>query len=203
MRSCAMWCLAAVLTACSSVELPRERFWRLDVPAPTGGELPHGGVLRVSDLQLANALQGDCLLLTTGNAEMTPLDRERWIAPLDRLVTDAVVLGLSRTRMFALVKGAGDPGREDWSLHGRVADFGIHQDEGGRHGHVTFQFWVDQRDALVFQDEFTAKVPAADGSAGAGVAALSAALQQVLDQLTGRMRAAKIFDRTIDSAPAK
>jgi ABC-type uncharacterized transport system auxiliary subunit len=203
MRSLAAVWFALSFVACSSVELPRERFWRLDVSSPAGGQLPQGGVLRVADLQLANALQGDCLLLTTGSAEMTPLERDRWIAPLDRLVTDAVVLGLSRSRMFALVKGAGDPGREDWSLHGRVVDFGIHQDREGRHGHVTFQFWVDQRDVLVLQDEFTARVPVADASAAAGVDALSSALQQVLDQLTGRMRSARILDRSIDSAPAK
>ena len=189
--------------ACGSVQLPQERYWRLELPAPVGGELPRGGVLRVHDLQLGNALQGDCLLVAPGDAQLVPRLTDHWIAPLERLVTDAVVLGLSRTRMFALVKGAGDAGGEDCELHGRIIDFAEHREGAATVGRAVFDFWVECRGELRFHDEFTAAVALRGEGAGAAVMALSAALLQVLDQLAGRMRAAGLFDRTVDSAPAK
>src|SRR5262245_54938351 len=94
--------LLLLLPACGRVQLPPEGYWRLDRPAPAGGEVPRGGVLRVHDLQLANALHGDRLLVALGPARVEPRPTDHWIAPLDHLVTDAVVIGLSRTRMFSL-----------------------------------------------------------------------------------------------------
>jgi len=201
--------LGLFAAGCGSVQLPRERYWRLDLPVPAGSELPHGGILRVEDLQLANALHGDCLLQAIGEAQLEPLEHERWIAPLERLVTDAVVLGLSRTRSFELVKGAGDAGREDQVLHGRVVDFAVHRGGRASSAHAVFEFWLEREGQLAFHDEFAASVPlAGDGplardSAAAGVAALAQALQQVLDQLGGRMRQAGVFARAAESTPSR
>jgi uncharacterized lipoprotein YmbA len=99
----------AVLAACASVEVPVERLYRLDLPASASPDPGRAGVLRVQDLQLATALDGDRLLVQRG-VRLEPRALDRWIAPLDRLVTDALVLGLSRARVCDLVKGGVDPG---------------------------------------------------------------------------------------------
>lgn len=192
---------AIVLASCGSVELPREHFWRLDLPAPAGGELPRAGTLRVLDLQLGNALSGDCLVRADGPLHLEPLELQRWVAPLDRLITDATILGLTRTRMFAVVKGAGDGGGEDWTIGGRIVDFSEHTGEPVGTGYAHFVFWLDRAGEVLFAEEFHAEVPLARPGAEATVASLSHALQQVLDELVGKMRAAGVFEHRVDASP--
>lgn len=192
----------SLLAGCSSAELPREHYWRLELPGPAGGELPRGGVLRVDDLQLGNALSGDCLVRADGPLHLEQLELQRWIAPLDRLITDAVVLGLSRTRMFTLVKRAGDPGQEEHTLHGRVTEFA--EQIGGERpvARAAIQFWIEGENGIVLADEIGAEVPLAGSGPEAAVRALSQAVQQVLDELVGRMRATGLLSGRIDAAPA-
>lgn len=177
----------SLLAACGSVSVPAERFYRLELPPAAPPDAPRTGVLRVHDLQLGTALSGDCLLVADGTRlEPRPLDR--WIAPLDRLVTDALVLGLSRTRRFTLVKGGGDPGGEALSLHGRIVDFAEERAGDRREAVVALELWVLEGERVVCHGEFAARTPVAPGAGGtAAAAALSASLQQVLDQLVQRM----------------
>lgn len=200
---CGLLGALAVLAGCSSVELPREHYWRLRLPEPAGGERPAGGVLRIAELQLGNALSGDCLLFADGPVHLEPRELQRWVAPLDRLITDAVLLGLSRTRMFDLVKSAADPGGEAHTLHGRIVDFAEHRQDTGAVARAVFDFWLERGGEVLFQDEFRAEVPLAGPGAEAAVTALSQALQQVLDELVGRMRAVGVFEPGIEAAPAK
>jgi uncharacterized lipoprotein YmbA len=199
------WSLLPLLSlcACGSVELPREHYWRLDLPVQTGGELPRGGVLRVGDLQLGNALSGDCLVLADGPLHLEPLELQRWVAPLDRLITDAVVLGLSRTHMFTLVKGAADPGGEDHTLHGRIVEFAEQRAGDRAVARVVLEFWIETAAGVVFADELRAETPLVGTGAEAAVGALSQALQQVLDELVGRMRTAGVLSGSIDAAPPR
>ncbi len=201
MRRCTLGLL--LLAGCGSVELPREHFWRLDLPAPAGGELPRAGVLRVADLQLGNALSGDCLVRADGPLHLEQLELQRWIAPLDRLMTDAVVLGLSRTQMFSLVKTAGDPGPEDQTLHGRVTEFAEQIEGGSPVARAAIQFWVEGKQGIVLAEELTAEVSLAGTGPEASVRALSHALQQVLDQLVGRLRTAGLLHVPVDATPGK
>lgn len=203
MRGSLAFVMVALLALCScgSVELPREHFWRLDLPAPAGGELPRGGVLRVADLQLGNALSGDCLVRADGPLHLEQLELQRWIAPLDRLITDAVVLGLARTRMFTLVKTAADPGTEDRTLHGRVTEFAEQVQGDQSIARASIHFWVENEHGVAFAEELSADVPLQGHGPEASVRALSHALQQVLDELVGRMRASGLLDGPIDAAP--
>ena len=202
-RSISLLCLSLLLAACSSVQLPREHYWRLSLGQPPGGELPRAGVLRVADLQLGNSLSGDCLLYADGEMHLEPQQLQRWVAPLDRLITDAVVLGLSRSRMFRLVKSASDPGDQDYTLHGRILDFAEHRGEAMPFARAEFAFWMEDAEGLVFQDELRAEVALIQLGPEGAVSALSQALQQVVDQLACRMRAAGVFRQHIDAVPGK
>ena len=185
----------AVAAACSSVEVPRERYFRLDPPRVAEAAPTRGGVLRVQDLQSATALEGDCLLVQRG-VQLEPRPLERWIAPLDRLVTDALVLGLSRARVCNLVKSGADPGAETWTLHGRIVEFaefsgGASDDRA--EARVTLELWLEERDRLVFHDEFTAVEPLGDAGPEAAVRGLSAGLQRIVHDVVERMGSQGLF----------
>lgn len=181
---------AAAVAACGSVEVPRERYWRLDLPAAGPGPGPAALVLRVLDLQLGQALSGDCLLVADGPVRVRPQEFDRWVAPLDRLVTDAMVLGLSRTRLFSLVKDGSDSGGEDLSLSGRIVDFAEVAGTDGPAVRVAFDLALLHGDRPVFQDEFGATVRIGQSGAVAAVPALSAAMGQVVVQVAERIRSA-------------
>lgn len=189
-RSASASALAAALAlggaACGSVDVPHERFYRLALPEPQAAAPGRQGILRVADLQVGTALDTDCLLRAAGlRLEPRPLDR--WVAPLDRLVTDALVLGLSRTRVCALVKGGGDPGAETWTLHGRIVEFAEARGAAGAEARVALELWLVDRDRVAFHDEFAAVVPLAAAGPDGAVAALSQGLQQVVGALIDRM----------------
>lgn len=186
-----VWALAT-LAACGSVEVPRERFYRLALPAASAPDPQQAGVLRVHDLQLATSLDGDCLLLQDG-VEVRAQPLARWVAPLDRLVTDAMVLGLSRARVCELVKAGADPGDETWSLRGRIVDFAEVRTARGSEARVTLELWLEAGDRRCFHEEFRTEQPIAAGGHEAVVGALSTGLQQVVQGVVARMRERDLF----------
>ncbi len=192
-RSAWLSCLL-VLAACRAVEVPRESFYRLELPAAAAPDPQRAGVLRVHDLQLHTALDAGCLLRLDGvRLEVRPLSR--WIAPLDRMVTDAVVLGLSRARVCELVKGSADPGEHTWELRGRIVDFAEVAGVDGAHAAVALELWLAAGDRLLFHDEFTSTEPVgAEGDHDAAVvAALSRAVGEVVGDVVARMRQNDLF----------
>ncbi len=192
----------AATVGCRSVEVPRERYFRLDLPAPSTGDPQRAGILRVLDLQLGTALDSDCLLVVDG-ARIEPRTLERWVAPLDRLITDALVLGLSRARVCALVKGGTDPGLENWSLHGRIVEFAEVQDSSGSEARIALELWLlDAAGVVMFQDEFQAKEKLSRPGPEAAVAALSRGLQGIVDGVVQRMQADGLFAAARPPVPA-
>lgn len=185
--------------ACSSVEVPVERYYRLDVPPVATPDTQRAGILRVQDLQLNTALASDCLQRMDG-VRLWPAPLARWVAPLDRLVTDALVLGLSRARVCELVKSSGDPGGETWSLRGRLVDFAEAGPDGQRTAKVTLELWLEQGPRVVFHDEFAVVEAIAQAGEEAAVAALSRGLSRVVADVVGRMRAQDLFAQALRAA---
>jgi uncharacterized lipoprotein YmbA len=186
----AFFCVAA--TGCGSVEVPAEHYYRLAMPEAATPDPMRAGVLRVADLHLGTAVDGDSLMQQTGN-RLQPRPLARWVAPLDRLVTESLVLGLSRARVCDLVKGSADAGSEHWVLHGRIVDFVELVDGGRREARVTLELWLEEGARLVFHDEFLVAETVADGSAEAAVAALSRGVGTVVDRVVARMRGLELF----------
>jgi len=181
-----------LLAACGSVEVPTERFYRLQLPGIVADDPSRAGTLRVHDLQLGTALDSDRLLRQDG-VRLEPRPLARWIAPLDRLVTDALVLGLSRARVCDLVKGSADAGEQSWSLHGRIVDFVEAAGGEGGEARVTLELWLEQDGALLFHDEFAVREPLDGAGADAAVAALSRGVQAVVGGVVERMQARDLF----------
>jgi len=207
MKSSPRFGLACLLAcaACGSVDVPRERFYRLDVPVAATPDPAQGGVLRVQDLQLATSLASDCLMRVDG-VQLAARPLARWIAPLDRLVTDALLLGLSRARVCELVKGGGDPGAETWTLRGRIVDFVEAEGANGPEARVALELWLEADGRVLLHDEFTAQRPMADRGADAAVLALSEGLRSVVVDVVARMRQQDLFAKArraaIDGADA-
>ena len=202
-RNAMLLCAALALSSCSSVEVPRESWWRLDIPvAGLSTNSRDACVLRVQDLQLGNAMSGDFLIIAHGPSKLEARELDRWVAPLDRLATDAFIVGLSRSGAFSLVKGAGDGGGEDLTLHGRITDFAEHRsDDGSRAAVAAFSLWVEGRDGVRFADEFRGVAPIEGQGAAASVKALSLALQQVIDQVRARIVLQSLTNGNADAAP--
>ncbi|MEY4828725.1 MAG: ABC-type transport auxiliary lipoprotein component [Planctomycetota bacterium] len=202
-RNAMLLCAGLALSSCSSVEVPRESWWRLDIPvAGLSANSRDACVLRVQDLQLGNAMSGDFLIIAHGPSKLEARELDRWVAPLDRLATDAFIVGLSRSGAFSLVKGAGDGGDEDLTLHGRITDFAEHRnDDGSRAAVAAFSLWVEGRDDVRFADEFRGVAPIEGQGASASVKALSLALQQVIDQVRARIVLQSLSTANPDAAP--
>jgi ABC-type uncharacterized transport system auxiliary subunit len=202
-RNAMLLCAGLALSSCSSVEVPRESWWRLDIPvAGLSANSRDACVLRVQDLQLGNAMSGDFLIIAHGPSKLEARELDRWVAPLDRLATDAFIVGLSRSGAFSLVKGAGDGGGEDLTLHGRITDFAEHRnDDGSRAAVAAFSLWVEGRDDVRFADEFRGVAPIEGQGAAASVKALSLALQQVIDQVRARIVLQSLSTANPDAAP--
>lgn len=188
---------AIFLAACSSVEIPVEQYYRLRPPEIAAPDPMRAGTLRVHDLQLGTALDSDRLLRQSG-VTLEPRPLARWVAPLDRLVTDAIVLGMSRARVCDLVKGSADSGSETWSLYGRIVDFveavgreGV--DSKGPSARVTLQLWLERDGKVIFEHEFSHCEPILEPSADAAVVALSLGLDHVVAGVIARMRAHELF----------
>lgn len=180
---------AALLAACSGVELPPERYFGLtvDVEAAAPELGPAVPVLRLFDLQLAGAIDRD-YPMTAAGVELGRNELDRWIAPLDRLVTDALIVGLSRRRVAALVKGAVDPGPEQWQLHGRILEFAAVPGETGSFARVALELWLLAGDELLLRDEFAASEPIDAPGTAAAVHAAARALATVVGQVEARLR---------------
>lgn len=183
----------AGLAGCRSAAVPAERFYRLDLPPASVDDPGRGGVLRVFDLQPGRSLDGDCLLVADG-VRLEPRPFDRWIAPLDRLVTDALVLSLSRARACALVKGGGDPGAETWALHGRIVEFAEVPTAVGSEARIALELWLeDAGGEVLFHDEFLAREPMPAPGADAAVAALSRGLHGIAGAVVQRMQRAGLL----------
>jgi uncharacterized lipoprotein YmbA len=199
-RWCPFWLW--LTAACGSVTVPQEHFYRLDWPEPSGGQLPRLGVLRVLDLEAASHLQGDGPALAVGAVRLHRDELHRWVAPLDRMVTEALLQGLARTRMFALVKGAGDGGTEDLTLDGRILAFEQVVDGAGRRARVALEIWVERDGRRGLRSELRAEEACRDAGPEAAVRALSLALAQVVDQLAGELRGLAAEER-VDAGPGR
>jgi ABC-type uncharacterized transport system auxiliary subunit len=178
--------LAPVLAfaGCSSVDIPEERFYAIALHEAELGE-PLVEVLRVADLQAVGAFGQDRIIVTDG-VRYAPRALERWVVPADRMVTDALIVGLSRHGVARLVVASGDAGIEDWRLHGRLLEFAEVLREGNNAIRVRAELWLVLGDVLLLRREFVAE----EAVEGEGVEAVVVAFSKGVDRITAELVAA-------------
>jgi ABC-type uncharacterized transport system auxiliary subunit len=195
-----VWAAALALAAaaaCGSVEIPDEVFYRLQAPRPAAHSGGVAGALRLERLALAAHLVGDHLLVAEGPVALRPYRFHRWAGPPDELLGDALLTGLTRSGAFERVLGPADPGPALLRLSARVLDF---QQQVTAEGEWAGRFCLEvqlldaERDRLLLREELAAVVPARERRPEAVVAALSAAVERVVDPLRACAARRGLFD---------
>ena len=185
-----------LLASCSGVAIPEENFYRLDLPQVRGVKSRSPDVLRVEGFELASSLSSDRVLVSENQVQLRAYEFHRWINPLDRLVKDYILVGLTRAKAFAEVKGPEDGPGETLLLSGRILDFHQVAIAGGWSGKVTLALRLevasDRR--VLFQEEFSRSVPMGDSTPSAAVIALSQATSQVLEHFLSRCTEVGVFE---------
>lgn len=179
--------LLGVAAACRSVELPTERAYALAAPAPAAGKAVVG-TLRVDELQIGGGVDRDRPMVRRGvGVELR--DTDRWLGPLDRLVTDAFVQGLQRSGVAGLVKGPYDGGVEDLWLHGRITEFAAIARGDALVAVVGCELWLECGGERRWSAAVLAEETVAGDGAAAIVEALSRALGTAVADCARRIRA--------------
>lgn len=178
--------LLAVLGACSSVQVPEQHLYRLRLPDPPRAVETRRCVLRIGPLDLAADLGGDRLVVADGPVKVAHYRNHRWAGPLERLVADALLAGIARSRAFEQVKSDSERGGEDLLLTGRVLDFHQSVRDGRWVGDVALDVRIAAQDGgSVLHVELRRDAELESAEPEALVLALSSALEQVVDDLLG------------------
>ena len=191
-----------LLAGCGSVELPETAYYRLRLPPSAGGAALEGGRLGLHEIRVAPDLATDRLMVAHGPVRMRAYHYHQWSASLDRLISDALLTGLSRSGCFEDVFADGFSRDVDYLLDARVQAFHVEVDEGGWFGVAEFEFRVGTRDGQsLLRRELVSRQPAAAATPEAAVVALSSAVDALIDQLLGACEQQGMFERNPAAVP--
>ncbi|MGE0142324.1 MAG: ABC-type transport auxiliary lipoprotein family protein [Planctomycetota bacterium] len=193
--------VCATLAACGAVTVPEEFTYRLSSPQPDAPGGLVAGVLRVGDVDVVAELSGDRLVVADDGIRMRSWHHHRWAGPIDRLVGDAVVTGLVRSRRFLDVKSPSASGIEDLQLNVRVLDFHQVASPQGWRARATVELRLAHSDGrLAFQDEFRADTPLPDGQPATLAQGLGTSIATVVDGFLERCDRVGLF---LHAAPTR
>lgn len=204
MRAALGSCLAGLLTSCGSVTLPETQHYRLQVPAPRApAEIPIGRLF-VREVRLAADLASDRLVVAASPVRVQFFRFHAWAAPLDRLLEDAFVAGLTRSAAFVEVHE--DLGHAtaptDLVLDALVRQFHLTPTTDGWCGEVLVDVRLSRTSGeVVLHREFFGRQPAAQDEPEAGVAALSSATTRVLEDVLSACAARGMFGAAAAEPP--
>lgn len=184
----------AMLGACGAVEVPEDFTYRLPAPEPQRVAGASAGTLRVAELDVVAELAGDRLLIADEGTRLRAYRHHHWAGPLERMVADAIVTGLVRSRRFAEVKSPSSSGLEELVLVGRVLDFHQVRAEDGWRARATFELRLSREDGtLVFQDELRADTPMSVSDPDTLARALGTSVGTIVDEFVQRCDRAGLF----------
>ena len=187
--------VALLCVGCSTVAIPEENYYRLDLPRLTPMAAASSEILRIEGFELASSLNSDRLLVADNPVQLRAYEFHRWIGPLDRLVQDAVQAGLSRVRAFAEVKGPAEAPGETLYLSGRILDFHQVGEDGAWAGRVTLELRLaaSQDRRVLFQEEFSRTVPMQGATPADAARSLSAGTGRIVEDFLERCDVAGVF----------
>ena len=193
--ACVLLTALTALSACGSVAVPTDHWFRLQAPTtPPAGvpplDAPRAGILRVLRPTLAATVAPDRLMRSEGPVRMQPYEFLRWSGPLDEMVADTFVTAASRAKYFASVKNAGDPGAEDLQLATRVVEFHhvVDGDTWNARVVVELRLTAPSDGTLFFHEEFAVDVPITGRDADDVVVGLSQGICRVATLALQRAR---------------
>lgn len=189
--------LLAVSVGCGSVKVPETFYYRLALPNPepvAALQVP-GPRLGIAELRLGADLAGDRMMVAGGPVAVQFFHYHRWAAPLDRMLEDALLVGLARRGRFGDVRRATLPGDCDYELAAQVLRFGVAAEADGWVADVLVAVRLARPDGgLLFRQEFASRLPIAAREPAAAVRALSRAVGEIGAAFEAHCRAHGVFD---------
>jgi uncharacterized lipoprotein YmbA len=140
--------VAWVLAACSTAPaVPEDRYYRLEVPAPTAGAAP-GGTIGVAPVR-AGGIYTERALLYAHEGALEQRRFDFWAEAPDQLVEDALLAYLRAAFGAEHVVGEGARHRPDWTVRTRINRLEQLDGDGSQRMSAVFEFEISDADGRV------------------------------------------------------
>ncbi len=193
-----------LLQSCGTVEVPDTTYYRLRLPPAAGGATLQGESIGIGAIRLSADLATDRLMVSEGPVRMHYYHYHQWAGSLDRLIGDALWLGLSRSGCFSDVVADAYSSDVDYVLDVHVHAFHLSVEDDGWHGHAAIEYRVSTPDGkTVMRREIESREPVAQHDPEGVVLALSIATDSLVDQLLGECERHGLFEREPVATPAR
>lgn len=170
-----------LLGACGSV--PATYYYRVDYPAPPPGAPaePLPLTLAVGGFDSDVLYEGERIVYRSSPYEVQYYHYRRWVAPPRKLVADAVQQQFSASGAFRRVINSTAGERFDYLLRGKIEAFEEWDEKEAWFGSVAIAFvlYDAESGAVLWQNRYAEKTPAAQKDPLMVVEAISASLQRV------------------------
>jgi cholesterol transport system auxiliary component len=182
--------LAALgLAACAQPDLPRDHFYRLDVPAPAALPAPRlDGALMVDRFTAVGLVAGRSIVFSEAvrPSELSEYHYHFWVEPPAVMLQDGLVAFLRAARLAETVVTPGLRREPDHLLVGRIKR--LEQVTGPAPKAVVELEFALKRvkdDRLIWLESYRSEVPARDGSVAAGVEAIGRGVADIYGRFLG------------------
>ena len=169
----------------------------LDYSAPQpASAAPVAQSLMIWPVRIAAEYDRDALVYRDEQHSAGLYAYDQWFASPAKQMTEKLVRDFESARVFQAVFTAGAFQKPDYALYSNIRELGERREKNARFGAVAMSFTLTYArtdtatPSIVFQREYVRRVPCADTSRPALVAAMCSAMQQAVSNLVGDVRAA-------------
>jgi ABC-type uncharacterized transport system auxiliary subunit len=174
--------LTLFLYQCGSV--PSTHYYQIEYqPKPVkllDTPLPY--VVMINDFETDLIYRDDKIVYRDSPYQVKYYNYRRWIAPPQRLVSEAIFSQIQQAGIFEIVTNEPIAQKTDLILTGRIRAFEEWDEATSWYGHVKIDFQLLKADTreIIWQNSFTQKQPVAINEPVEVVKAISAATQQIV-----------------------
>lgn len=178
-------CTAALLLSqCGGV--PPTYYYRIDYPplppAKDAAAIP--ATVAVGPFSADIPYEGDRIVYRHSPYEVQFYHYRRWIAPPPRIVSEMILTQVRSSKLFQRAVPASERSAADYVLKGHITAFEEWDEHNAWFGNVriTFQLYKTGSDEVLWQNEYGVRTPSAARDPLEVVKAISASLNQVVEQ---------------------
>lgn len=172
-------------------------YYSLDyLPPQPAKAAPVAQSLMIFPVRIAAEYDRDALVYRDEQHRAGLYAYDQWFASPAKQMTEKLVRDFEAARIFQAVFITGAFQKPDYAIYSNIRELGERRENDNRFGAVAMSFTLTYArteaatPAIVFQREYVRRVPCADASRRALVAAMCSAMQQAVSNLVGDVRAA-------------
>jgi ABC-type uncharacterized transport system auxiliary subunit len=173
------------------------QYYQVDYPPPTVRVAkPVSGTLMIQPLRISAEYDRDTLVYRDPQRRAGIYPYDQWFASPAKQLTEKLMRDFEAAGMFQAVITVGTFQKPDYSLLGSIREIGELREDGRCFGATVVSFTFTKASAestapmIVFQREYSERVPCTNDNRVALVAAVSTALQNTVSNLLLDVRAA-------------